>query len=368
MRENFEDHFKSRVSGGINEYWTQQEYTVHFRFEPQKMSVSISDGTYSRRIAPLDRSEGFQWYFSFYAALLNEVGQTRPTVFLLDNPGLELHADGQRDIKRFLEEKLPSNAQVVYVTHSPAMIDPFNLEQVRQVELQPDMRGTKVTRLAFKEGQDFDLLEPVRSAIGSSLASSLVLNELNVLVEGAADKPILEGAFAALRKDRKDRLLVNGSVAESKDGLLVRFYQRANLPFLVFVDADSGGRTLRTQLKGWGVPDTKIVSLEQAVPRDGVDFELEDVLSVDFYYSAVREAYPDSEVQKPGPIQGKQTKHYEAAFKEQLGIGFNKRRVGEKIKMLLLEHKADAESLENLNKITATILAALDKQLGKPAA
>ena len=167
-------------------------------------------------------------------------------VLLLDNPGLELHADGQRDIKRFLEEKLPSPAQVIYVTHSPAMIDAYNLEQIRQVELQADFRGTKVSRLATKDGTDFDLLEPVRSAIGASLASSLILNELNVLVEGAADKPILDGAFAQLRPDDNSRLMVNGSIAES-NGLLPRFYQRGNLPFVAFLDADSAGRNLKAR-------------------------------------------------------------------------------------------------------------------------
>jgi len=105
-RETFEDHYGGTISGGINEYWTQGRYTVHFRFEANRLSVSISDGSYSPRIPPSDRSDGFQWYLSFYSALLSEVSATDAMVLLLDNPGLELHAEGQRDIKRFLEEKL----------------------------------------------------------------------------------------------------------------------------------------------------------------------------------------------------------------------------------------------------------------------
>lgn len=142
-RETFEDHYRGTISGGINEFWTQEHYTVHFRIESTRLSVSISDDSYSPRIPPSDRSDGFQWYLSFYSALLSEVSVTDPMVLLLDNPGLELHANGQRDIKRFLEEKLPPPAQVIYVTHSPAMIDAYNLEQVRQVELHSDFRGTK---------------------------------------------------------------------------------------------------------------------------------------------------------------------------------------------------------------------------------
>lgn len=364
MREGFEDHFRAGVSGGINEFWTQATYTVHFRFEKEKMSVSISDGTYSRRIAPTDRSDGFQWYLSFYAALLNEVSATRPTVFLLDNPGLELHADGQRDIKKFLEEKLPTNSQVIYVTHSSAMIDPFTLEQIRQVELRGDMQGTKVSKLAFKEGKDFDLLEPVRSAIGASLASSLILNEFNVLVEGAADKPILEGAFSVTHKDSTRKILVNGNVAESKDGFLVRFYQRARLPFAVFLDADSSGRELAGSLKKWGIPAEKILGLGSVIKRqEGQDFELEDVVTAAFYHSAVQAAYPENLVDPPGEITGKRTRYYEQKFKEVHNIGFNKRRIAEKVKKLLLDGSADEATIENLKKVTDAILAVLEKQV-----
>jgi energy-coupling factor transporter ATP-binding protein EcfA2 len=112
-RETYEDHYRASLSGGINEFWTQETYNIHFRIERERLSLSISDGTYSRRISPSERSDGFQWYLSFYSALLSEVSSTAPTVVLLDNPGLELHADGQRDIKRFLEQKLPANTQVI---------------------------------------------------------------------------------------------------------------------------------------------------------------------------------------------------------------------------------------------------------------
>jgi hypothetical protein len=253
-RQTFEDHYRGNISGGINEFWTQEHYTVHFRLEPSRLSVSISDGTYSQRIQPSDRSDGFQWYLSFYAAILSDVSDEGLIVLLLDNPGLELHADGQRDIKRFLEEKLPQSVQVAYVTHSPAMIDPFRLEQVRQIELRGNSEGTKVGPLAVKDGNDFDLLEPVRSAIGASLAYSLMAGELNVLVEGAADKPILDAAFSLLVDESAGRKpVVNGSISENT-GLLPKFYQRAKLPFVAFIDADSGGRDLVAQLTSWGIP------------------------------------------------------------------------------------------------------------------
>jgi len=138
------------------------------------------------------------------------------------------------------------------------------------------------------------------------LASSLIANEFNVLVEGAADKPILEGAFRRLRETDCSRILVNGSVAENV-GLLPRFYQRGRLPFVVYLDADSGARTLKTALLGWGVPEAQIVDLRPLFADFADrDFELEDITTIDFYHAAVLAAYPDQPVD-PQPAENRQT-------------------------------------------------------------
>jgi energy-coupling factor transporter ATP-binding protein EcfA2 len=362
-RRPFEDYYHRSVTGGINEYWTQETYNVEFRIEKDTLSVAVSDSSYSPRIPPSDRSEGFQWYLSFYCALLAE-STTDPTVLLLDNPGLELHSDGQRDIKRFLEEKMAST-QIIYVTHSPSMIDTNNLEQVRKVELMKDLEGTKITELNIAP-DGVDLLEPVRSAIGAKLINSLIVNDFNVLVEGAADKPILDATFTLMFPEKAPKILVNGSVAERK--FLPRFYQQVGLPFLVYVDADSGGRDLAAELKKSGIANEKIFSLDTVFKSEdlgfeaGKDFEIEDVMSTEFYDLAVRETYPDRPVAKPTNQQGKRTNYYEKAFTETHKIGFNKRKVATSAKKMLVEGKADSETKERLSKLISAILKTLEEQ------
>ncbi len=113
-RDSYEDHYRGKISGGLNEFWTQETYTVHFRIGSDKLEVAISDGTYTQRIAPSDRSDGFQWYLSFYSALLSEVSTGDSTVLLLDNPGLELHPDGSsraRPLGHWSQSSLKSHAQ-----------------------------------------------------------------------------------------------------------------------------------------------------------------------------------------------------------------------------------------------------------------
>lgn len=367
QRETYEDHYKGLISGGLNEFWTQAEYHVHFRIDKERLSVSISDGKYTQRIPPSDRSEGFQWYLSFYATLLNDIGVTNEKVLLLDNPGLELHLDGQRDIKRFLEERICLTSQVVYVTHSPAMIEAFNLRQVRTVELHGNQNGTKVNNFTVTDAENIDLLEPVRAAIGMSLVTSLVMNEWNILVEGAADKPVVEGVFYRHYNEYQKKILVNGSLAESKDAFLARFYDRTGLPYVILLDADNGGRDLFRELKRMGIPEEKMIQLNKVFPDRQNDFAMEDILSTDFYHKAVMAAYPANPVNPPAAAPGKKRATvYDEAFRAAHNFGFNKRRVAEAVKKLLAANEEDEETRNNLGTLSGILVEALKKQV--PAA
>jgi len=144
--------------------------------------------------------------------------------------------------------------------------------------------------------------------------------------------------------------------------LLPRFYLRAKLPLAAFVDADASGRKLKTSLQTWGLADSQIVDLRAGNHTD--DFELEDILSIPFYQSAVVAAYPDQAVEPPrAGLAGKRTKYYEQQFQELHHIGFNKRRVAEAVKRLLVEGKADEETSTKLRTVTEAIWNALQRQI-----
>jgi predicted ATP-dependent endonuclease of OLD family len=339
---SYEDHYSAAISSNLNEICKQTEYTIGFNINNEKMSISVSDNMYTSRVAPSERSDGFQWFLSFYCALMSYDGTPDVQgILLLDNPALELHADGQRDIKKFLETKRPSFTQVICVTHSTAIVDPFNLEQVRLVELKSGHQGTKITKSYVQPGS-FDLLEPVRSAIGAKLVTSLILNEMNVLTEGAADKPIIESGFSAFCSPNGN-VLVNGSIAESQGSVLAKFYKKTGLPYVILVDADDRGRKLQKELARDGIPKENIVGLKTLFPDRAGDFELEDIISKQLYHRAVTETYPGVKVEPPTNL-GKCTKYYDERVN-----GFSKRQVGETVKKLIGDGQSDEETSKNLS-------------------
>jgi hypothetical protein len=229
----------------------------------------------------------------------------------------------------------------------------------------PSQAGTKLTNFVLTGGPTSDLLEPVRSAIGMSLVSSLVLNEWNVLVEGAADKPIVEGIFFSHYNDFQKKILVNGSLSETKDAFLVQFYHRTGLPYVVLLDADSGGRDLFNELIKLRIPEERIVQLQKIFTQKKNDFAIEDILSADFYHKAVAKAYPANPVDAPNAPEGKRAKQYEEIFKKKYQIGFNKRRVAEMVKNMLAESLDDDETKKNLGTVSTELINRLNAQVSE---
>ena len=357
-RETFEDHYEKTISGNINEFWTQKEYTIHFRFDRNKLSISIKDNEYDNRIPLSSRSDGFRWLLSFYSSYLVEISSPNPKVLLLDNPALELHSDGQRDVKKFLEEQLPGKKQIFYVTHSSAMVNPLCLEQVRIVGLTKD-KGTKISSKIIMGDADNDLLEPVRSALGVSLMDSMLFDEYTILCEGSADRPIMEGTVSLLKEVfQGKKIIINGGLSE-KGEFLINLFLRSKLPFIVLVDGDSSGCEIEKLAKKLEVGESKIINLKSLKENLGIDHdvELESLMSKEDYYDACKDAYPkyDFSIKDIDESNRKITNKFKKLFGDKFKIGFDKRRVAENLKSRIIEKKLRKTSLLNLEKLAKII-------------
>ena len=130
------------------------------------------------------------WFFSFLV-WFSQMERTygNKLVILLDEPGLSLHGEAQKDLLGYIKEDLLPKYQVIYTTHSPFMIDPDNILNVRTVENKVTedgaMLGTKVSDHPLKA--DAQTLFPLRVALGYGITQSLFVGEHCLLVEGPSD-------------------------------------------------------------------------------------------------------------------------------------------------------------------------------------
>ena len=134
-----------------------------------------------------ERSQGFTWFFSFVTAL-SELSREKRTVLLLDEPGRGLHATAQRDLLRFIDERIAPSHQVIYSTHSPFMMAATNLEGVRTME-DREGGGPHVSH-AFCDHSDETRL-PLQASLGRELLRSLPMASDTLLVERPSDQVFL---------------------------------------------------------------------------------------------------------------------------------------------------------------------------------
>ena len=202
----------NKITDEMFEYWTtNKNLEIEFKIETltnnQKFLNIRIKNTKHRVTLPLkNRSKGFIWFFSFLIWFSKIQGKNDNNyILLLDEPGLNLHAAAQRDLLRFIEEKLSPQYQVIYTTHSPFMIDPNKLNEIRTVfDSQDPKVGSRISN-AIQE-KDPDTLFPLQAALGYDIAQNLYISEKNLIVEGVSDLIYLNSISEFLKAQGKNGL------------------------------------------------------------------------------------------------------------------------------------------------------------------
>jgi len=172
------------------EYWsTNQNLEIQFEIQsvPNDKLLNIRiRNTKNRVTLPLqNRSKGFIWFFSFLV-WFSRIENRDNVIILLDEPGLNLHMDAQSDLLRYIEKELAPKYQIIYTTHSPFMIDPQKLNEVRTVYESDDGNLGSVISDVLEE-QDKATLFPLQAAIGYDIAQNLHVTRKSLMVEGTSD-------------------------------------------------------------------------------------------------------------------------------------------------------------------------------------
>jgi predicted ATPase len=181
-------------------WWTQdREFQLRLSPRERELVFTIRDRTgtdYSFR----ERSRGLMYFLSYFVQLrAHRRVADRPEVLLMDEPDAFLSSVGQQDLLRALEHfARPDDGsredQVVYVTHSPFLINKNAAHRIRVLDKGTDEEGTRVVRDVARNHY-----EPLRTSIGGFVAETAFVGGKNLIVEGVSDQVLLAGATSLLR-------------------------------------------------------------------------------------------------------------------------------------------------------------------------
>lgn len=245
----------------ISRWWSQDEdFELRIDVREHEVVFLVRDKTgisYSFD----ERSTGLRYFLGYYVQLRAHEGEKElPEVLLMDEPDAFLSNVGQQDLLRLFEhfarpEFPPRRDQVVYVTHSPFLINKNAAHRLRVLDKGSDEEGTRVIRDA-----SHNHYEPIRSSVGGFVAETAFVGGSNLFVEGLADQVLLVAAIALLRKRGTTPALVPdlnavtivpcGSASHVPYmAYLARGRDEVKPPCVVLLDGDDPGRQAAERLK-----------------------------------------------------------------------------------------------------------------------
>jgi len=353
----------------IENRWKQRKYEIEFQADGQEFYTIVSEEKKRIPIRLEEHSKGFQWFFSFDLMFMYESqGTFKDCIILLDEPGLHLHPDGQKDLLERLKQYANENI-VIFSTHLPFMID---LHMPETIRILSEKENT------VQVSEDFVTADPearlvLQTALGISGSSSYLLSQKNLIVEGVDDYWFIAEISNIFNKSNKENGLDSdifitpaGGCSEAVYIATIMIGQKLNA--FVLLDNDTAGQIAKSKLiKNWLTKynetksNAKLLNEILDLP-DNKNIALEDIFPVDYYLDKVRETYKrellnidinESKLHGNGLIVNKVE-----TFFDTNSLKFNKGSVAKRIKEDLIKKNFDelpTELIENFKKIFKTI-------------
>ena len=271
----------------VSRWWSQDpEFQLRISPREHELVFTIRDRT-GTDYSFTERSRGLRYFLSYYVQLLaHDRPAAKPEVLLMDEPDAYLSASGQQDLLRVLEhharpEDKDREDQVVYVTHSPFLINRNAGHRVRVVDKGARDEGTRHVKDATRNHY-----EPLRTSLGAFVAETAFIGGDNLFVEGIADQVLLAGMNGRLLRagtapsrclDLNQVTIVPGGSNIPYMLYLARGRDQIRPACVVLVDGDPAGETARKQIRKGGAYGKPTVADDLVVQVS----EWSDTVSVD---------------------------------------------------------------------------------------
>ncbi|QUY45528.1 AAA family ATPase [Acaryochloris marina] len=215
-------------------WWEQdREFNIKVDARDYDLVFTIIDRTQTNYSFD-ERSNGLKYFLSYYiqyrAYKPKNLNSTE--ILLMDEPDAYLSSQAQQDLLKIFEgfanpEDQQNPVQVIYVTHSPFLINKNHAERIRVLDKGAGDEGARVVKDASKNHY-----EPLRSAFGAFVGETTFIGNCNLFVEGLADQILIAGASNHIRRLEK---ISNLEILDLNKITIVPAGSASHIPYLVYL-------------------------------------------------------------------------------------------------------------------------------------
>ena len=307
----------------LAKWWSQDEqFRLAIAVRDFDIVFTIRDRTGSE-YSFAERSGGLKYFLSYLVQFLAHLEErTTSEILLMDEPDAYLSNQGQQDLLRLLHEfirptETAPGGQVLYVTHSPFLIDKNRADRIRVLDKGSADEGVRVVRDVARNH-----FEPLRTALGSFVGETTFIGNCNLMLEGLADQIYLAGMSDLLSRTdvpSTQRLDLNritlvpaGSASHIPYLTFLARGRDADKPaVIVLLDGDEDGDRAASELERGGPRRKQLIRpgyIAQLKPNriTGVTsdraegpLDIEDLIPVEIGLAAAKAYLQEMEIEEP---------------------------------------------------------------------
>ena len=243
-RNKIKEKVKYNIQKKFNDFYTEENVQIKVLFEKNLMKILVKTQGNTTNIS--ERSNGLRWYLNLFIDIIANDLKDKNVVFLLDEPGVYLHVNAQRELLRLFYDLCKNDNQVVYTTHSPYMIDSNNIINIRAVE--KDSKGvTNIYNTAYDNKLNSiskrETLTPMVKAIGADLRFNIGPQgeKLNIVTEGITDYMYFTSMLYYLDVPEEKMPYIIPSVGAGNVNVVVSILIGWGCDYKVILDYDKAG-------------------------------------------------------------------------------------------------------------------------------
>ncbi len=241
VRNRIARKIHQNIQEEFNEFYNQEKIEFQIEFENRVFKIYILTDDKAMNLS--ERSNGLRWYISIFVDVLSRKYKKSSLVYLLDEPGVYLHVNAQKQLLELFSRLAEKDNQVIYTTHSPYMIDSRDISNVRAIE-KVEEGNTKIFKSAYDQNLSNDskmeTLSPLVQAIGADLKFNIgPSSKNNLITEGITDYMYMNALINYLAIDSAPQIIPSAGV--SNINRIVSILIGWGCEFKILLDYDIAG-------------------------------------------------------------------------------------------------------------------------------
>lgn len=246
---NFVEEMNSKIEKIItefNKFYKQEEVKLRVNFDMDSLNFVVK--TNNKYLNLSERSNGLKWYLNMYIQLLAKTQKydIENYVVLLDEPGVYLHVNAQKEILNLFEDFTSKDNQIIYTTQLPSMIYQNDLYRTRTIikdDLGNSNIGNRYYSLPHKMSSKKETITPILTAIGMNMGYSFTAmdsKKVNIITEGISDYNYLK-AFLMQNHYKKEYNIIPSSGVDNIHNI-ISILIGWGYKYKILIDQDKEGR------------------------------------------------------------------------------------------------------------------------------